>query len=83
MPATITTSLDIRAFLAEFQLIHGWKPDFLIVDYIDLMMLAEKWLRREVLLAEDLDRNGVVDSVDFAIFGENWSWEEWPVKNTR
>ena len=42
MPATVTTTLDIRAFLAEFQLIHGWKPDFLIVDYIDLMAPSTK-----------------------------------------
>ena len=42
LPATITTTIDIRAFLAEFQLIHGWKPDFLIVDYIDLMAPSTK-----------------------------------------
>jgi len=42
MPASVTTTLDLRSFLAEFQLIHGWKPDFLIVDYIDLMAPTTK-----------------------------------------
>jgi len=43
-----------------------------IVDYNDLALLVDKWLYLEVLLAEDLDRDGDVDAVDFAILGNNW-----------
>jgi len=42
------------------------------VNYEDMALLTGKWLRDEVLLSEDLDRNGMVDFADFAIFVENW-----------
>ena len=38
----------------------------------DLAFLVETWLREEILLAEDLGRDGKVDFSDFAIFAENW-----------
>jgi len=43
-----------------------------LVDYADLKLFTDEWLRQEVLLPEDLDRNGFVNFIDFAIFGENW-----------
>jgi len=38
------------------------------VNWKDLRLLVNKWLRQEVLLAEDLNRNGIVNFIDFAIF---------------
>lgn len=43
-----------------------------LVDYTDLMQLLNKWLYQEVLLPEDLNRNGFVNFTDFAIFAQNW-----------
>lgn len=37
MPESITTSNHIRAYLKEFEQAHGFVPDFIVVDYIDLM----------------------------------------------
>ncbi len=45
------------------------------VDYYDLTGLANMWLCREDLSAEDLDRNGAVNMVDFAMFVKQWRWE--------
>ena len=42
------------------------------VDYNDMLLLADKWLSNKVTLAEDLDRNGVVDFADYAILVNNW-----------
>ncbi|MBN1359504.1 MAG: right-handed parallel beta-helix repeat-containing protein [Sedimentisphaerales bacterium] len=38
----------------------------------DLQRFCEKWLAQEVLLAEDMDRNGVVDFADFALLALSW-----------
>lgn len=38
----------------------------------DLKQFGRKWLAREILLAEDLDRNGIVDLADFAVFALAW-----------
>ncbi|MBN2269253.1 MAG: hypothetical protein JXN61_01480, partial [Sedimentisphaerales bacterium] len=46
------------------------------VDFADVKLLVDKWLRQQVLLHEDLDRNGAVDSEDFAVFGKQWLWEQ-------
>jgi hypothetical protein len=43
-----------------------------MVDYNDLALFADKWLYQKVLLAEDLNRDGSVDIVDYAIFAGNW-----------
>lgn len=42
------------------------------VDYRDLLLFTQKWLSDETLLTEDLDRNGIVDFMDFAILVNNW-----------
>ena len=46
------------------------------VDDNDTVLFADKWLYEQVLLSEDLDRNGFVDFADFAIFAYNFPWEE-------
>jgi predicted outer membrane repeat protein len=43
-----------------------------IIDFNDLALFVEKWLYEEVLLPEDLDRNGIVNFVDYAIFAQQW-----------
>jgi len=42
------------------------------VDYNDFILLTDKWLSDEVLLAEDLNRDRMVNLADFAIFAGNW-----------
>jgi len=42
------------------------------VGYADMMLFTDKWLYQQVLLSEDLDRNGIVNFIDFAIFADNW-----------
>jgi hypothetical protein len=42
------------------------------IDFNDLAVFVEKWLYEEVLLSEDLDRNGIVNFVDYAIFAQQW-----------
>jgi len=41
-PASTTTSMTIRSHLAEFELSNGWIPDFIVVDYLDLMSPSVK-----------------------------------------
>jgi len=42
----------------------------------DLLLLAQMWLRDEVLLHEDINRDHFVDFLDFAGLGEEWQWHE-------
>ena len=37
-----------------------------------LWPITDDWLSQQVLLSEDLDRDGVVDFTDFAILADNW-----------
>lgn len=37
MPESVTTANHIRAYLKEFEQTHSKLPDFIVVDYIDLM----------------------------------------------
>jgi hypothetical protein len=46
------------------------------VNWSDLKILTGKWLVEELLLAEDLNRDGLVNGWDFAIFADNWAWNE-------
>jgi subtilisin family serine protease len=46
------------------------------VRYADLMLLADRWLTQQLLLPEDLSRDGIVNLSDFAIFAGNWSYVE-------
>lgn len=42
------------------------------VDNIDMALLLDKWLSEDVPLAEDLNRDGIVNFADFAILLNNW-----------
>ena len=42
------------------------------IDFNDLALFVEKWLYEEVLLPEDLDRNGTVNFADYTIFAQQW-----------
>ena len=42
------------------------------VDLHDLALFADKWLYKTPPLAEDLDRNGIVNFGDFAVFADHW-----------
>lgn len=46
------------------------------VESQDLCLFGYDWLRDEVLLKSDLDRNGRVDLSDFSIMAFNWLWAE-------
>lgn len=41
-PATTTTVNTLRAHLKELELSKGWIPDYIIIDYLDLMAPTEK-----------------------------------------
>jgi hypothetical protein len=42
------------------------------VNLSDLLMLADMWLAEEVLLAEDVNRDGSVDFADFTLLASHW-----------
>jgi parallel beta-helix repeat protein len=42
------------------------------VDYNDMLLLTDKWLSNEAPLAEDLNRDGVVNFLDYVILVNNW-----------
>ena len=42
------------------------------VDFNDLGIFVNKWCEEEVLIPEDLDRDGVVNFADYAIFAGHW-----------
>jgi hypothetical protein len=46
------------------------------VDQKDMLMFADMWLSEDVLLAEDISRDGVVNLPDFAVLAESWLWRE-------
>jgi predicted outer membrane repeat protein len=43
-----------------------------IIDYADFAIFCDKWLTEEKLVAADLNRDGAVNLVDFAVFGRHW-----------
>jgi len=43
-----------------------------LVDFNDMALLIEMWLSDQILLAEDLNRDRIVNLVDFAILLGNW-----------
>lgn len=42
MPESATNANHIRAYLKEFELVTGVVPDFIVVDYLDIMASVEK-----------------------------------------
>lgn len=49
-----------------------------LVGLSDYARLAQWWRMERTLLAEDLDRNGVVDFRDVLLMGQEWTWQEEP-----
>ena len=49
-----------------------------LVRLSDYVRLAQWWRMERALLAEDLDRNGVVDFRDVLLMGQEWTWQEEP-----
>jgi len=49
-----------------------------LVGLSDYTRLAQWWRMERALLAEDLDRNGVVDFRDVLLMGQEWTWQEEP-----
>ena len=66
-------SLSDVGSLANLNPVVGDANDW--VDHSDLALLSARWLSQEAPLAEDLDRNGIVNSVDLAILMANWNPE--------
>ncbi|MHC4476619.1 MAG: hypothetical protein ACYTEL_13300 [Planctomycetota bacterium] len=46
------------------------------VDGVDLRLITDEWLYQQILLSEDLNRDGLVNGADFAIFADNWAWQQ-------
>lgn len=58
-PPSVTTAAHLRAYLKEFEIINGFLPDFIIVDYLDLMapvqtVSAENTFLRDKYVSEEL-----------------------------
>ena len=59
MPESSTNANHIRAYLKEFEIVHGFTPDFMCVDYLDLMcsvqqISAENTFARDKFISEEL-----------------------------
>lgn len=53
MPESVTTSNHIRAYLKELEQAHGFRPDVLVVDYLDLMATNNKSISIENMFIAD------------------------------
>lgn len=59
MPESSTNANHIRAYLKEFEIVNGYIPDFIVVDYLDLMssvqsISAENTFARDKFISEEL-----------------------------
>ena len=59
MPESSTNANHIRAYLKEFEIVNGFIPDFMCVDYLDLMcsnqtISAENTFIRDKFISEEL-----------------------------
>jgi hypothetical protein len=46
------------------------------VDSLDLESFVFFWLGDDLEQPADMNRNGVVDFADFALFADNWLWQK-------
>lgn len=53
MPESTTTANHLRAYLKEYELVNGCQPDFIIVDYIDIMASAQQGISVENQFIKD------------------------------
>jgi len=59
MPESSTNANHIRAYLKEFEIVNSYLPDFIVVDYLDLMcsvqsISAENTFARDKFISEEL-----------------------------
>lgn len=59
MPESSTNVNHLRAYLKEFEIVNGFVPDFIVVDYLDLMasaqsVSAENTFIRDKFISEEL-----------------------------
>lgn len=59
LPESSTNANHLRAYLKEFEIINGFTPDFVVVDYLDLMasvqsISAENTFIRDKFISEEL-----------------------------
>jgi KaiC/GvpD/RAD55 family RecA-like ATPase len=59
MPESSTNANHIRAHLKEFEIVNGYVPDFIVVDYLDLLasvqqISAENTFTRDKFISEEL-----------------------------
>jgi KaiC/GvpD/RAD55 family RecA-like ATPase len=52
MPESVTTANHIRAYLKEFEQTHSYTPDFIVVDYLDLMATNRGISNENIWLAD-------------------------------
>jgi archaellum biogenesis ATPase FlaH len=67
MPENTTNANQIRAYLKEFELVNGFIPDFVCVDYLDLLdsnqkISAENLFVKDKYIAEEL--RSIADQYD-------------------
>lgn len=53
MPESTTTAIHIRAYIKEYELVNGFTPDFIVVDYIDIMASSQKGISAENQFIKD------------------------------
>lgn len=59
MPESVTTANDIRAYLKEYELVNGFVPDVICIDYVDLMasnrqISAENMFTKDKYVTEEI-----------------------------
>ncbi|MFA5422550.1 MAG: hypothetical protein WC374_01670 [Phycisphaerae bacterium] len=67
----------VQASMSPLQI--GNPADFDNDDYVnfyDFAHLAGYWPTEQVLLEVDIDRDGIVDANDLALFADNWLWAD-------
>lgn len=53
MPESSTTANHVRAYLKEYELVNGFVPDFIVVDYIDIMASCQQGISVENQFIKD------------------------------
>jgi hypothetical protein len=70
-PRVINTVVDIGADEFRVTIAADFNSDG-IVDYADLFVLVDEWLKSAPSLQSDFDKNGFVDLYDYSAFSQNW-----------
>ena len=62
-------------YLANVKLFSPAPGDFNTdgtVNWLDLSILGDAWLKQQSGLSSDLDKNGIINFNDFRVMGGNW-----------